>query len=83
MRLLPVSSAEIKQMLSELSGARLLSGYRGSPPADIDLLAETIRRISDAAMSLDHLETLEVNPLRVCGSQQEALDALVVGGGEK
>jgi acyl-CoA synthetase (NDP forming) len=81
MRLLPATSREIKQMLSELSAARLLQGYRGSPPADIDLLAETIRRIGEAAMSVADLDTLEVNPLRVCGSQIEALDALVVGTG--
>ena len=82
MRLLPVGSSQIRQMLKELSGARLLNGFRGNPPTDIEALVGEIQRICAAALSLDGLDTLEINPLRVSGSQIEALDALVVPTGE-
>jgi acetate---CoA ligase (ADP-forming) len=81
LRLLPVTTDEVKRMLGELRGAPLLRGARGTPPADLDALAGVIVSICDAAASLDgSLRALEVNPLWVDGDQIEALDVLVVTG---
>lgn len=81
LRLLPVSVAEVKTMLLSLRGVKLLQGFRGTPAVDIDKLAATIAKIGDAALALGpQLETLEVNPLWVCGSDIEALDGLAVWG---
>ena len=79
LRPLPIDGAEVKRMLDELRGAKLLHGVRGMPAADLDAVAEVIARIGDAAMALGaDLEALEVNPLWVRGSEVEALDALAV-----
>ncbi len=78
LRVLPVSRAEVRAMLDELQGKALLHGARGSIPADLDRLVEVIYRASRLAQALgDTLESLEINPLRVAGSQIEALDALI------
>lgn len=79
LRLLPVSAAQAKGMLTGLRAAKLLQGFRGTPAADLDQLAEVIAAIGDAALALgDRLVTLEVNPLWVCGAAIEALDGLAV-----
>jgi acyl-CoA synthetase (NDP forming) len=79
LRPLPVDAGEVKRMLGELRGAKLLHGVRGAPATDLDTLAAIIARIGDAAVALGpELETLEVNPLWVRGSEVEALDALAV-----
>jgi acetate---CoA ligase (ADP-forming) len=79
LRPLPIPSAEVKRMLGELRGAKLLHGVRGMAAADLDALAEVIARIGDAAVALGpDLEALEVNPLWVRGGEVEALDALAV-----
>jgi len=83
LRLLPVDAAEVKRMLGELRGLPLLRGARGTPPANLDAVAEAIAGLSRAALSLDGalngaLRALEVNPLWVNGDQVEALDVLVV-----
>jgi len=76
---LPVNEHQAKALLKGLRGAKLLDGFRGSPPADIDRLAQVIVAIGDAALSLGGgLAELEVNPLRVAGAEIEALDGLVV-----
>ncbi len=81
LRPLPIDATEVKRMLGELRGAKLLHGVRGMPAADIDAVAAVIARIGDAAVALgDELDTLEVNPLWVRGSDVEALDALAVWG---
>jgi succinyl-CoA synthetase beta subunit len=72
LRVLPVSRRDVYAMLDELHGAR------GSRSADLDALVEVIYRISMLAHALESdLESLEINPLRVDGSQVEALDALI------
>ena len=78
-RLLPIDEQEARDMVLALKGAKLLQGFRGAPPADLDALARAIVAIGDAAAVLGpDLAALEVNPLRVSGSEIEALDALAV-----
>ena len=79
LRPLPIDATEVKRMLGELRGAKLLHGARGMPPADLDAVAAVIARIGDAAVALGpDLDALEVNPLWVRGADVEALDALAV-----
>ncbi len=79
LRVLPVTPAEVRRMLGELKGARMLDGQRGVPPADLDAVALAIARIGDAAVALGaRLDELDVNPLWVRGAQIEALDGLAV-----
>ncbi len=78
LRVLPVTRDDVRAMLAELQGAKLLHGARGSKPADMDALVEVIYRTSELAQALKgDLESLEINPLRVDGSQIEALDAVI------
>jgi acetate---CoA ligase (ADP-forming) len=81
LRVLPVTTDDVKQMLGELRGGPLLGGARGTRPADLDVLARVIKNVGDAALRLDRsLRTLEINPLWVNGDRVEALDVLVVTG---
>jgi acetate---CoA ligase (ADP-forming) len=78
LRVLPVTRDDVRAMLAELQGAKLLNGARGSKAADMDALVEVIYRTADLAQALKgDLESLEINPLRVDGSQIEALDAVI------
>jgi acetate---CoA ligase (ADP-forming) len=77
LRLLPVNETEVASMIAELKAAPLLQGARGIQPVDIDGLCDVIVRIGRLAESLP-LETLEINPLRVDGTEIEVLDALAI-----
>ena len=75
---LPITPARARALLENLRGVALLRGARGSTPADLDALAAVVARVGDLAVALgDDLESLEVNPLRVDGTEIEALDAVV------
>jgi acyl-CoA synthetase (NDP forming) len=81
LRRCPVTRAEAEAMLAEVKSARLLQGFRGRPAADIDALADTLVRVSHAALHFDgHLAELDINPLMVLPSGQgvKAADALIV-----
>jgi acyl-CoA synthetase (NDP forming) len=78
-RPLPVTPADVKEMLAGLRGAKLLQGFRGSKAADLDAVAQAVARIGDAALALGpELVSLEVNPLLVDGDRVEALDGLCI-----
>lgn len=75
---LPVTADQVKAMLGRLRGIKLLRGFRNMPAADLDRLAEIVVRIGDEAIRLGpDLESLEINPVLVRGTDIEALDGLV------
>ncbi|HLJ36064.1 MAG TPA: acetate--CoA ligase family protein [Ktedonobacteraceae bacterium] len=77
-RVLPVRRNEIKKMLTELRGAILLQGTRGQQPVNIEKLVDILFHITQVAQGLqEQLETLEINPLLLNGSEIEVLDALM------
>ena len=79
LRILPIDHTDVITALKSLRAAKLLNGYRGSPPADFETLADVIVKIGTAAQALGpDLAALEINPLLVNGGCIEALDALAV-----
>lgn len=81
LRCCPITRSEALAMVSEVKGARLLQGFRGSPPADVDALAEALVHISRLAIHLDgQLAELDLNPLLVLPTGQgvKAVDALAI-----
>ncbi|HEX7354052.1 MAG TPA: acetate--CoA ligase family protein [Mycobacteriales bacterium] len=78
LRVLPVTRDDVRTALTELRGAAVLHGARGTEPADLDAVADAITAITGLATDLgDRLESLEINPLLVTGARVEALDALI------
>lgn len=81
LRRCPIGRAEALNMVAEVKGAKLLRGFRGQPPADVDALADTLVRVSHLAVHLEgRLAELDINPLMVlpAGQGVKAVDALVV-----
>lgn len=75
---LPVTPERASALLDQLKASAVLDGFRGGPAADRAALGQVISRIGDLALALgEEMVSLEVNPLRVDGSQIEALDAVV------
>jgi acetyltransferase len=77
----PIDHPGAFEMISHTKGVKLLGGFRGKPPADIDALADALVRLSHLAVSLaEPLAELDVNPLIVLprGQGVKAVDALLV-----
>ena len=74
----PVSIEEAHAMLARLKGYRLLTGFRGSAPVDLDALADAMVRISELAADLpDRLSEIDVNPIIARADGVIAVDALI------
>ncbi len=80
-RFAPVTAADAREMLTQLKGAKILEGYRGAPPLDVDAVVDVLVRLS--WLIHDHRERvaeIDINPLfvRARGQGVVAADALVV-----
>ena len=75
----PLNKAEALNMLKELKTFKLLQGYRGSMPADIDALCDVIVSIGKfASHNKDKLKELDINPIFVYPDGVGIADALVI-----
>jgi acyl-CoA synthetase (NDP forming) len=61
-RLAPIDVAAARAMLGELRGGRLLGGFRGRPPVDVEALARLVAAASRLVAEAD-VEELDLNPV--------------------
>jgi acyl-CoA synthetase (NDP forming) len=81
--LMPDTSCEnAAEELMRLKGARVLRGFRGSPPADVTAAAKAISLIGAFVRANPTIDELDINPLVVypAGQGVIALDALMTIG---
>jgi len=77
----PVSYEEALCELKKLKSFKLLTGYRGSAPCDVQALAQLMVRISEyAAENKNSLKEMDINPVYVYEEGQGVcvVDALIV-----
>lgn len=63
LRIAPVDKEEALKMIKEVKGYRILSGYRGREPADIDKLADIICNVSQMAIKEKEIKSIDFNPI--------------------
>ena len=82
-RLAPLDEAEARAMLRSLANWRLLEGFRGHAPADIDALVRLVLQVSAFAWAnRDRVLEVELNPVIVhpAGAGLTIVDALITLG---
>jgi acyl-CoA synthetase (NDP forming) len=81
-QLLPADADErqVIEALHRLRSAKLLSGFRGAPPADIEAVARVALAIGRLMRTAPDITEIDINPLTVHAKGQgaTALDALIV-----
>lgn len=77
-RLAPMTRDEAIDMIREVKGYPLLTGFRGDTPKDLDALAETIMKLSEIALEIGEIKEMEINPLIVHEKGAVAVDARAV-----
>jgi acetate---CoA ligase (ADP-forming) len=62
-RITPLTDRDATEMVREIQGYRLLEGYRGHPPADIEAIEEVLLRISRLVEEIPEITELDLNPI--------------------
>jgi len=74
----PFGPDDVRQALSGLRIHRLLTGFRGRPPADVDALVEVALATGRLLATLPEVVEIDLNPVLVSPTAAVAADALVV-----
>jgi len=77
-KLAPLSKKEALQMIKETKGHKVLEGFRGEKPADLDALAEVIIKVGRINTDLREVTEIDINPLIVHDRELIAVDARIV-----
>lgn len=64
LRMAPIKTRDAEHMIGELTARKLLTGYRGSEPINLNALTKTIVQFSKLIMDLaDVVESVDLNPV--------------------
>ena len=79
-RLPPVTREDAREMVESLKGYKLLTGYRGAPPCDLNPLLDALVAISQLVSGMPCLHELDINPFVVtpAGETSCAIDARIL-----
>jgi len=78
LRVTPVTRRDAGEMIKEIKGYRMLTGYRNQPPADLSGLEDMLLAVSDFAVKYPMVKELDLNPVIASRDGAVAVDARVV-----
>lgn len=79
--LLPTTEAEVHHALGQLRVNRLLAGFRGGEPANMEAIVDTVLKLQDFVSDYaDEIAEIEINPLICTRDRAIIADTLLVKG---
>lgn len=79
-RVLPTTEDEIRTMVREIEGYRLIRGYRGEPPKDEEALVRLIAAMARAFVEDPRILEFDLNPVIVYEQGVSVVDARIIVG---
>ncbi|AJZ76754.1 3-hydroxypropionate--CoA ligase [Candidatus Nitrosotenuis cloacae] len=78
-RMLPITVADAKSMIEELKSSKLFKGFRGSPPIDLNMLAQALVQIGKIGVdNASHVNSIDFNPIVVYPKSYFVVDAKII-----
>lgn len=78
-RMLPITTSDAKSMLAELKGSKLLKGFRGSKPIDINMISKALVRIGKLGVEhATHFDSIDFNPVVFYPKSYAVVDAKII-----
>jgi acyl-CoA synthetase (NDP forming) len=64
-RIHPLTDLDVDEMIASVKSARLLEGYRGGEPGDVDAVKEALLRVSALIEDIPEMVEMDMNPVKV------------------
>ncbi len=79
-RVAPIPEAMAGEMIGSIRSVKLLRGFRGEAPSDIDAAAECLLRLSQLVTDWPEIKEIDVNPLMIyeAGKGAVAVDGRII-----
>jgi acyl-CoA synthetase (NDP forming) len=78
LRIIPVTQKDAAEMIKEIKGYQLLTGYQGQEPVDVSKLEDFLLAISDFVEENPVIKELDINPIFAYSHGAVAVDARVI-----
>ncbi|MCF2139682.1 MAG: acetate--CoA ligase family protein [Candidatus Lokiarchaeota archaeon] len=77
-RIAPISDFDADEMIHDIKGFKILDGYRGNPPADLDAIKDTLKKVAQLAYDHPEIAEMDLNPLFTYADGILAVDARII-----
>ena len=77
-RIAPITEYDAKEMIHEIKGFPILDGYRGKPKADINVIVETLLKISELVVKHEEINEMDLNPVFIYEKGLICVDARII-----
>jgi acetate---CoA ligase (ADP-forming) subunit beta len=78
-RMAPITDRDVTSMIKGLKAHKLLEGYRGAVPIDMEVLARMLIQFSEWVMALEgYFESIDLNPVMCSRTGCVAADARII-----
>ncbi len=74
----PLNQALARKLMEETRVYRLLQGYRGKPPANLEKLEQIVLNFSNLVADFPEIAEMDINPIALTDGKAVALDARIV-----
>ena len=72
-RIAPLTDVDAKEMIKSVKAYKLLEGARGTTPAQMDQIEETLLRLSQLVHDFNFIDELDINPLLISEKTGEGI----------
>jgi len=72
-RIAPLTDVDAEEMIKSVKAYKLLQGARGTKPAQIDQIQETLLRLSQLVSDFKFIDELDINPLLISETTGEGI----------
>jgi acetate---CoA ligase (ADP-forming) len=79
-RIAPIRELGARNMIEGIKGIKMLRGFRGEPPSDLEAVSNSLARLSQLVIDFPEIEEMDINPLIVlpAGSGARVVDARIL-----
>lgn len=78
MRIAPLTKEMAVEMIEEIKGAKILSGYRNTKPANKEKLAGLLVKLSELSIKEKHIQEIDFNPVIANEKEAVVVDARMI-----
>jgi acetate---CoA ligase (ADP-forming) subunit beta len=77
-KVVPLTRRDARQMIKEIKGYKLLTGYRGQAPVNTAALEDILLKLSDFCQKTPAIKEIDLNPIFANSEGAVAVDARVI-----
>jgi acyl-CoA synthetase (NDP forming) len=78
-RIHPLTDVDVEEMIGQVRSSKLLDGYRGGEPGDVEAVKEALLRVSTLVEDFPEIAEMDLNPVKVArpGEGLSVVDARI------